>query len=134
MLADDEEMRRDTRQDLRAQVPEPSVAKDDDPVGRANGHLHKDLKRRGDGFSENGHIIRQRLRDQVKVALWNEQVIGKGAVVPQDPDHGSIRAMRRQIAPAQGARPAGAVDFTDDASAGIRARFGDTYELVTEDA
>ena len=70
----------------------------------------------------------------MKVPLRNGDVVGEGAVVVQDAEHRSIGAMRRQTHATRLARPAGAVDFADNATASQRARLRDADELVTEHA
>ena len=70
----------------------------------------------------------------MKVPLRNGDVVCEGAVVVQDAKHRPIGAMRRQTPATRPARPAGAIDFADNATASQRPRLCDTDELVTEHA
>ena len=134
MFADNENVVRHPRQHLRAQIAQSAVAKDAMRSVLPIGDLHRDLERRGDRLGENRDVVGQRVRNGVKVPLRNGDEVGEGAVVIQDAEHCSIRAMRRQTHAARLARPAGAVDFADNAAAGQRTRLCDTDELVTEHA
>ena len=122
------------RQHLRAQVAEPAVAEDDDAVVTVDRHLRRNLECRSHRFREDGDVSRHVVRHDVQVALWNGNVIGERAVVIQDPEDGSVRAVRWSAGVARRTRPAAAVDLSDDALAFERARLRDADELVAEHA
>ena len=70
----------------------------------------------------------------MKILLRDRDQIGKSAVVIQDSQYCSIRAVCGKAPAAGRTRPAGAVDLAYDAAAGKRARLGHSNEFVPKNA
>jgi hypothetical protein len=86
VLSDHDDIIGQICQHLRAEIPEASVPEDDDAIGPTNRDLSGYLKRRGYGFGEDGHIVADRVRNGMKIALRHSDQIGKCAVVIRDPN------------------------------------------------
>ena len=134
MFADNKNVVREPRQHLSTQVSQAPVTEDGDAIVLADCQLHRDLERRRHRLSKNRDVVGQRVRDGMKISLWDGDVVGKSAVVVQDAKDGSIGAVRGQTHSTRLARPAGAVDFAHNPSPGQRPGLRDTDELVTEHA
>ena len=134
MLPDHQHMAREPGQDLRAEVPEASVAQDDDPILPADRQLGRNLEGGGDRFGEDGDVGRQRVRHGVEIALRHGDEVRERAVVVQDAEDRAMGAVAGLACAARVALVAAAVDLADDAAAGQRARLGHADELVAEHA
>src|SRR5688572_2280230 len=134
MLPDNEHVIGYRREDLGTQIPKPSVTQNDNPVGRGDLELRRNLKRGGNRLGEHGDIVGYRVRHPMEIALRHGDQLGKRAVMVEDAEDGTVGAVGRQAAAAGLTAPAGAIDLADDPLTGIRAGFRDPDELVAEHA
>src|SRR5687768_1411038 len=132
MLPDNEHVIGHRREDLGTQIPKPSVTQNDNPVGRGDLELRRNLKRGGNRLGEHGDIVGYRVRHPMEIALRHGDQLGKRAVMVEDAEDGTVGAVGRQAAAAGLTAPAGAIDLAADPLAGIRAGFRDPDELVAE--
>src|SRR5580692_4624320 len=114
-------MSRDNRQILlalerqRDNCAQTAVTDDDDSLIARQMNLLEDLIRSCQRLDEDRDVVRNRIGNRNQVEVREPQEIRKGAVAPEDSEHGAIRTMARKTGGARRASAASRVDLADDA-------------------
>jgi hypothetical protein len=132
MLADDSHVAAGACQNLSAQVSEPTIAQDDDPIVSRQSELDWNLKSRGHRFGEDRNVSRNRVRHGVQVTLRDGYEVRKSAVMIENSNRRPVRAMSGASRATCLALPAAAIDLSHDPPAGERTVLRDPDEFVAE--
>ena len=111
-------------QHQRDQQSELAIAQNGDCGGAGQRHLIQDFAGGRQRLDEDGALGGERIGQRVQVAFGQGQELAKRPGMVDDAEHGALRAMTAQAAPAPVARAAGQVDFADDAPADPLGRIG----------
>ena len=132
MFAYDQNIAAKLGQHLSTQISQATVAEHDNMLTSRDQLLAENLIGRRDRLDKNRNVRGERVGNSMKILLRHGNVFGKGSVVAEDAEHGSVRAVSRQARAAGVATKAAAVNLADDPLALQRSGLSDADELVPQ--
>lgn len=132
MLSDDSHFAALMAEHLRTQVPKTTITENRHDFAARQWDLFGNTTGRCNGFYEYRFVVGDMIRDDVQVAFGHHNRIRKRAIVRDDADDRTIRAVIGQLSSAHLTRMTRTVDFADNTLAGEASRARDTDKLMSQ--